>query len=210
MIMQDTKSSQVDGFKPSSDDGKKVDEDPSKGSEFNDQEKEENVNSTSTNNVNTVSSTVNVAGTNRVNVVGENTNSEVLFDLDMLALEYISTFNFLSDHENDGEVADMNNLDTTIQKFRFTKVKNASTPMETQKPLLKDEDGKEVDVHMYRYQVNLNVSHLHAVKRIFRYLKGQPKPGLWYPKDSPFDLVSYTDSDYAGASLDRMSTTGGC
>ncbi|GJR49265.1 putative ribonuclease H-like domain-containing protein [Tanacetum coccineum] len=81
---------------------------------------------------------------------------------------------------------------------------------ETQKPLLKDEDDEEVDVHMYRYQVNLKVSYLHAVKRIFRYLKGQPKLDLWYPKDSPFDLVAYTDGDYAGASLDRKSTTGGC
>ncbi|GJS43909.1 putative ribonuclease H-like domain-containing protein [Tanacetum coccineum] len=61
-----------------------------------------------------------------------------------------------------------------------------------------------------RYQVNPKVSHLHAMKRIFRYLKGQPKLGLWYPKDSPFDLVAYTDSDYAGASLDRKSTTVGC
>ncbi|GJT90061.1 uncharacterized mitochondrial protein-like protein [Tanacetum coccineum] len=59
-------------------------------------------------------------------------------------------------------------------------------------------------------QVHQKVSHLHAVKRIFRYLKGQPKLGLWYPKDSPFDLVAYTDSDYAGASLDRKSTTRGC
>ncbi|GJR88008.1 hypothetical protein Tco_0212019 [Tanacetum coccineum] len=56
-----------------------------------------------------------------------------------------------------------------------------------------------------RFQVNPKSSHLHAVKRIFRYLKGQPKLGLWYPKDSPFDLVAYTDSDYAGASLDMMS-----
>ncbi|GJS22056.1 hypothetical protein Tco_0450688 [Tanacetum coccineum] len=105
--------------------------------------------------------------------------------------------------------------------------------METQKPLLKDEDGEEVDVHMYRsmigslmyltslrpdimfavcacarYQVNPKVSHLHAVKKIFRYLKGQPKLSLWYPKDSPFYLVAYTDSDYVGASLDRKSTTG--
>ncbi|GJY86847.1 putative reverse transcriptase domain-containing protein [Tanacetum coccineum] len=122
-----------------------------------------------------------------------------------------------------------------LKKFGFTEVKTASTPMETQKPLLKDKNGEEVDVHMYRsmigslmyltssrpdimfavcacarYQVNPKVSHLHAVKRIFRYLKGQPKLGLWYPKDSPFDLVAYTDSDYAGASLDRKSTTGGC
>ncbi|GJX75571.1 hypothetical protein Tco_0322382 [Tanacetum coccineum] len=59
-----------------------------------------------------------------------------------------------------------------------------------------------------RFQVTLKVSHLHAVKRIFRYLKGQPKMGLWYPKDSPFDLEAYTDSDYVGASLDRKSTTG--
>ncbi|GJS96120.1 putative ribonuclease H-like domain-containing protein [Tanacetum coccineum] len=98
-----------------------------------------------------------------------------------------------------------------------------------------DEDGKEVDVHLYRlmigslmyltssrpdimfamcacarYQVNPKVSHLHAVKRIFRYLKGQLKLSLRYPKDSPFDLVAYTDSDYAGGSLDRKSTTGCC
>nr|GFA83487.1 hypothetical protein [Tanacetum cinerariifolium] len=54
-----------------------------------------------------------------------------------------------------------------LKKFGFTKVKTASTPMQTQKPLLKDEDGEEVDVHMYRYQVNPKVSHLYVVKRIF-------------------------------------------
>ncbi|GJU42543.1 putative reverse transcriptase, RNA-dependent DNA polymerase [Tanacetum coccineum] len=111
----------------------------------------------------------------------------------------------------------------------------ARTPMETQKALLKDADGEDVNEHLYRsmigslmyltfskpdimfvvcacarFQVNPKVSHLHAVKRIFRYLKGPPKLGLWYPKDSPFDLVAYTNSDYAGASLDRKSTTGGC
>ncbi|GKB77319.1 hypothetical protein Tco_0944214 [Tanacetum coccineum] len=61
-----------------------------------------------------------------------------------------------------------------------------------------------------RFQVTPKVSHLHAVKRIFRYLKGQPKLGLWYPRDSPFDLEAFSDSDYAGASLDRKSTIGGC
>ncbi|GJU98823.1 hypothetical protein Tco_1328094 [Tanacetum coccineum] len=95
-----------------------------------------------------------------------------------------------------------------LKKFGFTDVKTARTPMETQKPLLKDEDGEEVDAHLYRsmigslmyltslrpdimfvvcacarYQVNPKVSHPHAVKRIFRYLK---------------------------ASLDRKSTIGGC
>nr|GEV91591.1 putative ribonuclease H-like domain-containing protein [Tanacetum cinerariifolium] len=91
-----------------------------------------------------------------------------------------------------------------LKKDGFTEVETASTPMETQKPFLKDEDGKEVDVHIYRYQVNLKVSHLHVVKRIFRYLKGQPKLVLWYPKDSPFDLVAYTDSDYAGCKNQTM------
>ncbi|GJW55150.1 putative ribonuclease H-like domain-containing protein [Tanacetum coccineum] len=81
-------------------------------------------------------------------------------------------------------------MEEILKKFGFTKVKTASTPMETQKPLLKDEDGEEVDVHMYRsmigslmyltssrldiifavctcarYQVNPKVLHLHAVKR---------------------------------------------
>nr|GEV34793.1 putative reverse transcriptase, RNA-dependent DNA polymerase [Tanacetum cinerariifolium] len=61
-----------------------------------------------------------------------------------------------------------------------------------------------------RFQVNPKISHLQAVKKNFRYLKGQPNLGIWYPKDSPFDLETYTDSDYAGASLDRKFTTGGC
>ncbi|GJS68552.1 putative ribonuclease H-like domain-containing protein [Tanacetum coccineum] len=122
-----------------------------------------------------------------------------------------------------------------LKKLGFTEVKTASILMETQKPLLKDKDGEEVDVHMYRsmigsliyltssrpdimfavcacarYQVNPKISHLYVVKRIFRYLKGQPKLGLWYPKYSPFDLVAYTDSDYAVAILDRKSITRGC
>ncbi|GJY34796.1 putative ribonuclease H-like domain-containing protein [Tanacetum coccineum] len=59
-----------------------------------------------------------------------------------------------------------------------------------------------------KFQVTRKTSYLHVVKRIFRYLKGQPKLGLWYPKDSPFDLEAFSDSDYAGASLDRKSTTG--
>ncbi|GJW55655.1 putative ribonuclease H-like domain-containing protein [Tanacetum coccineum] len=61
-----------------------------------------------------------------------------------------------------------------------------------------------------KFQVTPKVSHLNAVKRIFRYLKHQPKLGLWYPRDSPFELEAFSDSDYGGASLDRKSTTGGC
>ncbi|GJU85214.1 putative ribonuclease H-like domain-containing protein [Tanacetum coccineum] len=59
-----------------------------------------------------------------------------------------------------------------------------------------------------RFQVSPKSSHLLAVKRIFRYLKGKPSLGLWYSKDSPLELVAYTDSDYAGATQDRKSTTG--
>nr|GEW75431.1 ribonuclease H-like domain-containing protein [Tanacetum cinerariifolium] len=81
-----------------------------------------------------------------------------------------------------------------LRKFGLTDRKSASTPIDTEKPLLKD----------------LMASHLHAVKRIFRYLKGKPHLGLWYPKYSPFNLVAYSDNDYAGASLDRKSTTGRC
>nr|GEZ60838.1 putative ribonuclease H-like domain-containing protein [Tanacetum cinerariifolium] len=111
----------------------------------------------------------------------------------------------------------------------------ASTLMESNKPLIKDEEAEDVDVHLYksmigllmyltasrhditfvmcacaRFQVTPKNLHLHVVKRIFRYLKGQPKLGLWYPKDSLFDLETYSDSDSARASLDKKSTTRGC
>ncbi|GJU37073.1 putative ribonuclease H-like domain-containing protein [Tanacetum coccineum] len=122
-----------------------------------------------------------------------------------------------------------------LKKFDFVSVKTASTPIETQKPLVKDEEASDVDVHLYRsmigslmyltasrpdimfavcacsrFQVTPKTSHLSVVKRIFRYLKGKPKLGLWYPRVSSFDLEAYSDSDYAGANLDRKSTTGGC
>nr|GEV24543.1 copia protein [Tanacetum cinerariifolium] len=71
-------------------------------------------------------------------------------------------------------------------------VRTASTPIKTQKPLAKDEEAADVDT-----------SHFQDVKRIFRYLKGQPKLGLWYPKVSSFDLEAYSDSDYAGVNLDK-------
>ncbi|GJR94998.1 hypothetical protein Tco_0267172 [Tanacetum coccineum] len=93
-----------------------------------------------------------------------------------------------------------------------------------EKPLVQDGDAADVDVP-YNIQARCHVcsmcivqvqvvspktSHLLAVKRIFRYLKGKPSLGLWYSKDSPLELVAYTDSDYAGATQDRKSTTGGC
>ncbi|GJT01830.1 putative ribonuclease H-like domain-containing protein [Tanacetum coccineum] len=95
-----------------------------------------------------------------------------------------------------------------LKKFDFMSVKHASTPIETHKPLVKDEEAADVDVHLYRFQVTPKTSHLQVVKRIFRYLKGKPKLGLWYLRESSFDFVAYSDSDYGGANLDRKSTTG--
>ncbi|GKB77158.1 hypothetical protein Tco_0944053 [Tanacetum coccineum] len=69
-----------------------------------------------------------------------------------------------------------------LKKFDFAIVKTSSTPIETNKALLRNDEAS-------------------------RYLKGQPKLGLWYPRDSPFDLEAFSDSDYAGASLDRKSMT---
>ncbi|GKF16457.1 putative ribonuclease H-like domain-containing protein, partial [Tanacetum coccineum] len=122
-----------------------------------------------------------------------------------------------------------------LKKFNYTDVKSASTLVDLEKPLVKDGDADDVDVHLYRsmigslmyltasrpdimfavcacakFQVTPKTSHLLAVKRIFRYLKGESTLGLWYSRDSPFELVAYTDSDYAGATQDRKSTTRGC
>nr|GEV42908.1 uncharacterized mitochondrial protein AtMg00810-like [Tanacetum cinerariifolium] len=59
-----------------------------------------------------------------------------------------------------------------------------------------------------RYQANPNEHHVLPVKRIFRYLKGTINLGLWYLKDSGFDLTAYSDADHAGCHLDRKSTSG--
>ncbi|GJV29713.1 putative ribonuclease H-like domain-containing protein [Tanacetum coccineum] len=122
-----------------------------------------------------------------------------------------------------------------LKKFDLVHVKAAITPMETKLPLTKDEEAFDVDVHLYRsmigslmyltasrpdimyavcvcsrFQVTPKTSHLNAVKRIFKYLKGKPNLGLWYPRESPLDLEAFSDSDYGGSNLDRKSTTGGC
>ncbi|GJT44455.1 putative ribonuclease H-like domain-containing protein [Tanacetum coccineum] len=122
-----------------------------------------------------------------------------------------------------------------LKKFDLVNVKAAITPMETKVPLTKDEEAIDVDVHLYRsmigslmyltasrpdimyavcvcsrFQVTPKTSHLNAVKRIFKYLKVKPNLGLWYPRESPFDLEAFSDSDYSGSNLDRKSTTGRC
>jgi hypothetical protein len=61
-----------------------------------------------------------------------------------------------------------------------------------------------------RFQACPKEPYLSAVKRILRYLKHIPSIGLWYPKGARFQLVGYSDSDYAGCKIDRKSTSGGC
>ncbi|GJU83424.1 putative ribonuclease H-like domain-containing protein [Tanacetum coccineum] len=100
-------------------------------------------------------------------------------------------------------------VDEILKKFGFSTVKTTSTPIETSKPLMKDENANDVDFHLYRSMIG-SLMYLTSSRPDIIYLKGQPKLGLWYPKDSPFDLEAYTDSDYADASLDRKSITGGC
>ncbi|GKD08918.1 hypothetical protein Tco_1188603 [Tanacetum coccineum] len=76
--------------------------------------------------------------------------------------------------------------------------------MKTHKPLFKDENREDIDEHMYRSMIG-SLMYLTSSRPDIMFAVC-----LWYLKDSPFDLVAYTDSDYAGASLDRKSTTRGC
>ncbi|GJR50565.1 putative ribonuclease H-like domain-containing protein [Tanacetum coccineum] len=92
-----------------------------------------------------------------------------------------------------------------LKKFGFSSVKTASTPIETHKPLLKDAEGSDVDVHLYRsiigslmYLTSSRPDVMFAMCACLRF------------QDSPLDLIAYSDSDYASASLDRKYTTGGC
>nr|GEV87617.1 hypothetical protein [Tanacetum cinerariifolium] len=122
-----------------------------------------------------------------------------------------------------------------LNKFGYLEVRSSNTPMDKDNPWGKHRTGKDVDLHLYRsmigslmyltasrpdivfvvcayarHQVTPKECHLHAVKRIFRCLKGHPKLGLWYPKESPFDLVAYSDSDYNGATQDQYVAAASC
>nr|GEY98536.1 hypothetical protein [Tanacetum cinerariifolium] len=90
-----------------------------------------------------------------------------------------------------------------LKIFKFSSVNTANTPIETQKPLVKDEEAADVDVYLYKSMI-----------RSLMYLKAS-RPDIIFAvcacsRDSPFDLEAYSDSDYIGANLDRKSTTGGC
>nr|GEY55590.1 putative ribonuclease H-like domain-containing protein [Tanacetum cinerariifolium] len=116
-----------------------------------------------------------------------------------------------------------------LKKFDLDNPKLVSTPFEPQKIREKNVPDEPISVHLYRsmigclipdmmfvvcaaarHQVTPKTSNLLSVKRIFKYLTTYPKLGLWYPRDSLFDLEAFFDSDYVGAHGDRKSTTGGC
>nr|GEY26470.1 putative ribonuclease H-like domain-containing protein [Tanacetum cinerariifolium] len=243
----DLNTSNDDGSKPSNDDRKKVDEDARKENKCNDQEKEDNANNTNNvNTISLTFNTAGTNGFNDIDeevyvcqppgfedpdfsdraykvekaLYGLHQAPRAWHKGDILLVQvYVDIiFGLQVKQKKDGTFISQDKYVAKIlKKFGFTKVKTTSTPMETQKPLLKDDDGEEVDVHMYRsmigllmyftssrpdivfvvyayarYQVNSKVSHLYDVNMIFRYLKGQPKLGLWYLKDSLSDLVAYT------------------
>ncbi|GJS22747.1 putative ribonuclease H-like domain-containing protein [Tanacetum coccineum] len=90
-----------------------------------------------------------------------------------------------------------------LKKFDFVNVKTASTPMEPNKALVKDEEAEDVDVHLYRSMIG-SLMYLTA-----------SRPDIMFAvcacaRDSPFNLEAFSDSDYARTSLDRKSTIGGC
>ncbi|KAI3695317.1 hypothetical protein L1987_78312 [Smallanthus sonchifolius] len=119
-----------------------------------------------------------------------------------------------------------------LSKYKLNDSSTYGTPIPVNHGLHPDKDGKDVDYKLYRgmigsimyltasrpdimfdvclcsrFQSQPNESHMIAVKRIFRYLKGKPRLGLWYSKQQSFDLKAYTDSDYGGCNLDRKSTS---
>jgi hypothetical protein len=122
-----------------------------------------------------------------------------------------------------------------LKRFDMADSKPIKIPMALNGHLDLNEEGKSVDQKVFRsmigtplylcasrpdimlgvcmcarFQANPKECHLMAVKRIFRYLVDTPNLGLWYPKGSTFDLLGYSDSDYAGCKVDRKSTTRTC
>ncbi|KAJ9566258.1 hypothetical protein OSB04_002224 [Centaurea solstitialis] len=107
-----------------------------------------------------------------------------------------------------------------LKKYDMSGCNSIGTPMATGNKIGPDHEGKDVDLRSYevdliscatyvcaRYQAKPKESHMAAVKRIFRYLKGTPYFGLWYPKELGFELQAYSDVDYGGCNIDRKSTS---
>ncbi|GJW86706.1 retrovirus-related pol polyprotein from transposon TNT 1-94 [Tanacetum coccineum] len=95
-----------------------------------------------------------------------------------------------------------------LKKFGLEDSKPTKTPMSTEIKLTKDDEADSVDSSKYRE--NPKTTHLEAVKRIFRYIRGTTHLGLWYPKGTRIETIVYADSDHAGDYVDRKSTSGVC
>ncbi|GKE24677.1 hypothetical protein Tco_1436189 [Tanacetum coccineum] len=92
-----------------------------------------------------------------------------------------------------------------LKKFGLEDSKPSKTPMSTEIKLTKDDEADSVDSS--KYQENPKTTHLEAVKRIFRYIRGTSHLGLWYPKGTGIETIVYADSDHAGDYVDRKSTS---
>nr|CAN71245.1 hypothetical protein VITISV_011091 [Vitis vinifera] len=122
-----------------------------------------------------------------------------------------------------------------LKRFNMEEAKTMKTPMSSSIKFDKDEKGKSVNSTMYkgmigsllyltasrpdimysvclcaRFQSCPKESHLSAIKQILRYLKGTMDIGLWYPKGDNFELIGFSDADFAGCKVERKSTSGTC
>ncbi|GKE26202.1 hypothetical protein Tco_1441586 [Tanacetum coccineum] len=95
-----------------------------------------------------------------------------------------------------------------LKKFGLEDSKPTKTPMSTKIKLTKDDEADSVDSSKYRE--NPKTTHLEAVKRIFRYVRGTTHLGLWYSKGTGIETIVYADSDHTGDYVDRKSTSGVC
>ncbi|GJS35915.1 retrovirus-related pol polyprotein from transposon TNT 1-94 [Tanacetum coccineum] len=96
----------------------------------------------------------------------------------------------------------------SLKKYGMESSDPVDTPMVEKSKLDEDTQGKAVDPTHYRGMAKPAKKHLHAVKRIFKYLRGTVNRGLWYPKDSSIALTAYADADHAGCQDTRRSTSG--
>ncbi|GJX37104.1 retrovirus-related pol polyprotein from transposon TNT 1-94 [Tanacetum coccineum] len=95
-----------------------------------------------------------------------------------------------------------------LKKFGLEDSKPTKTLMSTEIKLTKDDEADSMDSSKYRE--NPKTTHLEAVKRIFRYIRGTSHLGLWYTKGTRIEIVVYAESDHAGDYVDRKSTSGVC
>ncbi|GKD12814.1 retrovirus-related pol polyprotein from transposon TNT 1-94 [Tanacetum coccineum] len=96
-----------------------------------------------------------------------------------------------------------------FKKHGMEKRQSIGTPMATKPKLDANFSGTLIDQTDYRSKIRLTEKHFKEVKRIFRYLRGTFNTGIWYPKDSGFELTAFSDADYAGCIDTRKSTYGG-